>query len=289
MAEFLLRRDGYPAEPDNIFLADGASPAIQHCLRMLIRGPQDGILLPIPQYPLYSAAIQVFGGQIVGYELEEEADWSLNVAELDRRVAAARAAGTTIRALCVINPGNPTGQVLSYDNIRELVRWARRERVVLLADEVYQANIFGSRPFVSFKKVLRDLGEEAADVELFSFHTVSKGTSGECGGRGGFVEACNIHPDALAQLYKLFSINLSSNVNGQLLVGLMCNPPQPGDPSYALFKQETEAIATSHRKRAERLHRAFNSLEGISCRPVEVCGYEIDMQQPRLPRVCVHP
>lgn len=270
VAAFIERRDGYPAAGEHIFLSDGASPAIQNCLRMIIRDNKDGILLSVPQYPLYSASIQVFGGQIVGYELDEEHDWSLSVAELDRRLADARANGVTVRAMVIINPGNPTGQVLSYDNIRELVLWAVRERVVLLADEVYQVNIFGSRPFTSFRKVICDMGDAAKDIELLSFHTVSKGVTGECGHRGGYVEAFNIHPDALAQLYKLFSINLSSNVDGQVLVGLMCNPPREGDPSYDMYQKECAAVFDAHRRRAQRLFEAFNQLEGVTCRPVEV-------------------
>lgn len=273
VAAFIAARDGHPAEPDNIFLSDGAGPAIQHCLRMVIRDENDGILLSIPQYPLYSAAIQVFGGRIVGYELDEEHDWSLNVAELDRRVADARAQGVTVRAMVIINPGNPTGQVLSYDNMRELVLWAKRERVVLMADEVYQVNIFGSRPFTSFKKVVRDLGDEASSVELFSFHTVSKGVTGECGHRGGYVEATNIDADVMAQLYKLFSMNLSSNVDGQVLMGLMVNPPKEGDESYKQYLEETQGIYKAHRRRAQRLHEAFNKLEGVTCRSVEGALY----------------
>jgi aspartate/methionine/tyrosine aminotransferase len=270
VADFITARDGHPADAESVFLSDGAGPAIQHCLRMVIRDENDGILLSIPQYPLYSAAIQVFGGRIVGYELDEEHNWSLNVAELDRRVADARAQGVAVRAMVIINPGNPTGQVLSYDNMRELVLWARRERVVLMADEVYQVNVFGSRPFTSFKKVVCDLGEKARDVELFSFHTVSKGVTGECGHRGGYVEATNVDADVMGQLYKLFSMNLSSNVDGQVLMGLMVNPPKEGDPSYPQYLEETQGIFQAHRRRAQRLHEAFNKLQGVSCRAVEV-------------------
>ena len=99
----------------------------------------------------------------------------------------ARDAGTDVRAICVINPGNPTGQCLSSENIGEIIRFAHRNRLVILADEVYQTNVYDSKlPFTSFKKVLMELGLE--DVELFSFHSVSKGVVGECGRRGGYFE-----------------------------------------------------------------------------------------------------
>lgn len=72
--------------------------------------------------------------------------------------------------------GNPTGQCLTYENLQELIKFAYEEKVVLMADEVYQENIYqDERPFVSARKVLLELGEPyRSSVELLSFHTVSK-------------------------------------------------------------------------------------------------------------------
>jgi aspartate/methionine/tyrosine aminotransferase len=278
VAAFITNRDGHAADPRNVFLADGASPAIQNVLKMLIRDNEDAILLPIPQYPLYSAAVVALGGKVVGYELDESQDWALDIDNLSKRVASARQHGMTVRALCVINPGNPTGTLLSRENMESLVRWCVKEHVVLLADEVYQYNVYGSKPFISFKKVAVEMGEAAAGLEICSFHTVSKGVFGECGRRGGYVELFNIHPGAQAQLYKLFSVNLSANVDGQLMMGMMCNPPKEGDPSYPLYKSEVDAIFESLKRRALMASVAFNKLPFISCRLVEVgsacaCAY----------------
>ena len=135
-------------------------------------------MIPIPQYPLYSATIELLGGKQVDYYLEEEKEWALSVDELDRQYEAAVADGINVRALAVINPGNPTGQVMSYENIAEVVKWADRRDVVLLADEVYQVNVYDSdKQFHSFKKVVCDLGLK---VPLFSFHSVSKGVLVQC-------------------------------------------------------------------------------------------------------------
>jgi aspartate/methionine/tyrosine aminotransferase len=90
-----------------------------------------------------------------------------------------------VRALCIINPGNPTGQTLSFDAMKSIIEFCKKENVVLMADEVYQANIYThDLPFHSFKKVLKSMGKAYDDVELISFHSVSKGTIGECGRRG---------------------------------------------------------------------------------------------------------
>ena len=88
-----------------------------------------------------------------------------------------------------------------------------------MADEVYQNNVYkkSERPFHSFKKVMRSLGPEE-QLELFSFHSVSKGMIGECGRRGGYVECANIDEAVIEQLYKLGSISLCPTVQGQMTV-----------------------------------------------------------------------
>ena len=79
----------------------------------------------------------------------------------------------------VINPGNPTGQCLSYENQVEIVEFCREYGLVLLADEVYQANVYrAGRTFTSFKKVVRDLGRDYDDFSLFSMMSTSKGYYG---------------------------------------------------------------------------------------------------------------
>ena len=69
---------------------------------------------------------------------------------------------------------------------------------------------------MSCKKVMMDMGEPYSKHELLSFHTISKGALGECGLRGGYVEATNIHPGTIDQIYKIASINLSPNTTGQV-------------------------------------------------------------------------
>jgi glutamate--glyoxylate aminotransferase len=92
-----------------VFLTDGASVAVRMCLNALIRDGHDGILVPIPQYPLYSASIKLYGGSLVPYLLDEDKGWGMNVQELMRSVAKAKAEGIQTRGLVFINPGNPTG------------------------------------------------------------------------------------------------------------------------------------------------------------------------------------
>jgi len=91
-----------------------------------------------------------------------------------------RTQGITPRGLVVINPGNPTGQVLPRENIEEIIDFASRRNLLLLADEVYQENIYTpDKPFISFKKVKYEMGSSYRDLGLVSFHSTSKGLLGE--------------------------------------------------------------------------------------------------------------
>lgn len=81
-------------------------------------------------------------GKLLPYELDESSGWALNLESLSRQVANARGEGYSVRALVFINPGNPTGQCLDGDQVKALVRWSGQQKVVLLADEVYQELVY---------------------------------------------------------------------------------------------------------------------------------------------------
>lgn len=88
--------------------------------------------------------------------------------------------GRNINSMVVINPGNPTGQLLSEDNIKEIIKFSYDHKLFLLADEVYQGNIYTEKKkFVSFKKVLSEIGHPYNQICLASFHSISKGNIGE--------------------------------------------------------------------------------------------------------------
>jgi aspartate/methionine/tyrosine aminotransferase len=269
VAKFITERDGYAADPENIYLTQGASAGVQSILSIIVKDKSTGILIPTPQYPLYSATLSLLDATPVPYLLDESQDWSLNVADLEKSVSTARANGTDVRALVIINPGNPTGQCLSEENMREIIEFCYTQQIVLLADEVYQTNIYEpeARPFHSFKKVLMSMDSSFYDLELVSFHSISKGMIGECGRRGGYFEAHAIDPEVMGQIYKIASVSLCPNVHGQILVDLMCQPPKHGDPSFEKYNQEIGTIYSSLRRRSRKLEACFNSLEGVTCNP----------------------
>jgi aspartate/methionine/tyrosine aminotransferase len=264
VADFVHERDGIPADAEHVFLTDGASKGVQSVLRLVVDGPADGVMIPIPQYPLYSASLTLLGGTMVPYFLEESRDWSLSRQALETAHAEAAAKGIRVRAIAVINPGNPTGAVLDDSNVAMVLDFARAQGLSVLADEVYQENVYrpGDR-FVSFASVL--VGRGILDVPLFSFHSVSKGFFGECGHRGGYLECRNVPPDVMAEIEKLQSVALCANSAGQLVTWIMVRPPRPGEPSFALFDRERRAILESLKHRAALLERGLNAIPGIQC------------------------
>jgi aspartate/methionine/tyrosine aminotransferase len=272
VADFIQKRDGIPADPEAIYLTDGASKGVQAALRLLISGPNDGIMIPIPQYPLYSATLTLYEGKQVGYYLDENHDWKLSKAMLEESFHEAKKYGVNLRAICVLNPGNPTGSVLDRDNISMIIDFAREHGLSILADEVYQENIYiPGDEFISFAKVMSEKGE--TDVSLFSFHSCSKGFLGECGQRGGYMEIRNIPADVAAQITKLQSVSLCSNLTGQVAVYCMVSPPEQGSPSHALYVSERDAILNELKKRAVILAEALNNIDGIECNAVAGAMY----------------
>lgn len=175
VADFIEQRDGHPAYQGDIFLTNGASSAIDMILSALISCNHDAIMIPIPQYPIYSALITHKGGHQVGYELDESRGWGVTREELDKRLDNAKASGLNIKGMALINPGNPTGQVMTRQDLEVVCIFCAENGIVLLADEVYQRNVYvDDKKFVSTKKVALET-PGCDNLQLVSFHSTSKG------------------------------------------------------------------------------------------------------------------
>ncbi|KAJ6597547.1 pyridoxal phosphate-dependent transferase [Mycena vulgaris] len=260
----ILERDGFPASPDNIFLTGGASAGVSLLINMLITDPTSGILIPIPQYPLYTATLAQHHGRPIPYYLDESSGWSTSIESINAGLEAAHSEGAVPKALVIINPGNPTGALLSAETMAALVRLCEEHSLVLLADEVYQSNLHqpATHPFTSFKKVVSEL---QSPVPLVSFHSISKGVSGECGRRGGYFELTNFPADVRALVHKLVSVGLWPPLPGQIGVDCMVRPPAVGAPSRALWEQETAAIHGALAERTRLMAARLSALPGVSC------------------------
>jgi alanine transaminase len=273
VGKYIADRDGHPAFEGDIFLTDGASSAIEMVLNALIAHDTDAIMTPIPQYPIYSALITRLGGRKIGYELDESQGWGISREELEKRLAEARDRGLLIKGLAMINPGNPTGQVMKREDIETICTFCVDNGIVLLADEVYQRNVYAlDREFISAKKVAVET-PGCEHLELVSFHSTSKGLIGECGRRGGYMELHGIDPYVHSQIYKLASSGLCSGVAGQIMTSLMVNGPKEGGESYDKFAEEERTIFESLARRAKTIVEGLNKIDGIDCEKAEGAMY----------------
>jgi alanine transaminase len=212
--------------------------------------------------------LSVLDARVVPYYLDEASAWGTSLDTIKTSYDKAIAEGTDVKAIVIINPGNPTGGSLSAEDIKSVLEFAAEKKLVVMADEVYQTNVFIGK-FISFKKALRDLQKAEPgkfdDIELASLHSVSKGMVGECGHRGGYFELVGFDPEVAAEIYKFISIQLCPPVLGQCIVEVMVNPPKEGEPSYELYKKEYDGIFGDLKERAYALFEAFKQMEGVEC------------------------
>ncbi|MEA2599901.1 MAG: alanine-synthesizing transaminase [Acidobacteriota bacterium] len=144
-----------------VFIGHGASEPIELLLTALLE-PGEGVLVPSPGYPLYSAVLAKVGGRPVPYDLDESNGWQPDLAHIERQVDA----GT--RAIVVINPNNPTGSVADRETLEVLLEIAARHQLLVLSDEIYDRMLIdGDTGFVSTAS-LRD------DVPVATFAGLSK-------------------------------------------------------------------------------------------------------------------
>lgn len=272
VSDFLLKRDGFDEEIENIYLTGGASSGISLLFQVLLRPQRDGLLIPIPQYPLYSATTALLDVASLDYKLNANEHWDPSLSGIKARIDEARSKGIDPRAIVVINPGNPTGACMTREQITHMIELAYREGLAIFADEVYQDNVYQhERPFVSFRQVLLDMGKSAnaqereisETVELVSLHSISKGMNGECGRRGGFFVLNNFDPEVEAQINKIASVGLCPPTQGQIGVDLMVCPPKPGEPSYELWHQQMQKIHHTLHEHSKLIAGTLDKLKGV--------------------------
>nr|XP_023687976.1 alanine aminotransferase 1-like [Paramormyrops kingsleyae] len=273
VSDFITRRDGgVPASPENILISSGSQTALMFVLSLLVHGEgsaQTGVAFPVPTYSSFAMALDELGAEMVPYYLCEEEGWALRVEEL-RRAVRASGLHCTPRVLYVINPSNPTGNVQSRKIIEEVIRFAAEEKLVIMADEVYQDTVHEEGiDFVSYKRVLFELGPPYSEsVQLASFHSVSKGFMGECGLRSGYVELVNLDPAVMEQACKWLSAGSCSAVTGQIALNIMVDPPRPGDPSYTMYSQEVKFKKDTLTCNVRRVQEVLEDIPGFTCQAV---------------------
>src|SRR5215469_16903157 len=135
VARWYAARGVAGAGPDDVFLGNGVSELIVMALQGLL-DPGDEVLIPSPDYPLWTGAVGLCGGRAVHYRCDEQARWAPDLDHVAAQVTA------RTRALVIINPNNPTGAVYSPDTLAGLLEVARRNQLLVLSDEIYDQIIY---------------------------------------------------------------------------------------------------------------------------------------------------
>ena len=147
-------------EIDDIYLGNGVSELITIAMQALINDG-DEILIPAPDYPLWTASVSLSGGNPVHYLCDEAADWFPSITDIESKI------NQRTRAIVVINPNNPTGAVYSREILLELVALARKHKLIIFADEIYSKIIYDEAVFTP-------LASLSDDVFTVSFNGLSK-------------------------------------------------------------------------------------------------------------------
>lgn len=147
-------------EIDDIYLGNGVSELILMTMQALLNN-DDEILVPAPDYPLWTAAVTLSGGKAVHYRCDEQSDWFPDVADMESKIT------DKTRGLVVINPNNPTGAVYSKEVLEQIVELARRHNLIIYADEIYSKILYDDAEFIPMARL-------APDLVCISFNGLSK-------------------------------------------------------------------------------------------------------------------
>jgi len=191
---------------DDVYLGNGASELIVMAMNALLNDG-DEVLLPAPDYPLYTAAVSLSSGRPVHYLCDEKNDWLPDIADIRAKITP------RTKAIVVINPNNPTGALYPESILREIVQVAREHELIVFADEIYDKTLFDGNTHTSIASL-------ADDVFFVTFNGLSKNYR-SCGYRAGWmvVSGEKKHAkDYIEGLNMLASMRLCANTPGQLAI-----------------------------------------------------------------------
>ena len=134
---------------DDIIMGNGVSELIVMAMQALL-DPKDEILIPSPDYPLWTAAVSMGGGTPIHYRCDEADDWQPDIADIEAKITA------STRGIVIINPNNPTGAVYSEDTLKKLVALAEKHNLVVFADEIYDRIVYDDAIHIPLASLVTD-------------------------------------------------------------------------------------------------------------------------------------
>ncbi|KAL1429218.1 hypothetical protein MTO96_016549 [Rhipicephalus appendiculatus] len=202
------------------------------------------------------------------YYLDEDCNWTHNLSWMQETLDSSRK-HCTPRLLLLVNPSNPPGTVLSEKELEEIIQFAYKNQLIILADEIFEHNVYSNkRPFYSMRKIIDAMGAPYTRIPVVTFSSISKGFAAEGGLQAGYLEAVNLDQVDQRNLEHLMEEILPPMLS-QVALDCFVKPPRPGEPSYELYAKEKAFILNSLAERAELTVERLNAIEGIHCSPVQ--------------------
>ena len=233
-------------EPNDVYLGNGVSELIPMTLQALCE-TDDEILVPMPDYPLWTASVALSGGKPVHYLCDKENNWYPDLEDIKSKITS------RTKGIVVINPNNPTGSVYPRHILQQIVDVAREHELVVFTDEIYEKIIYDGAEAINLATLTGD------DVLCLTFSGLSKAYR-VCGYRAGWVAITGPKHEAanyIEGITLLASMRLCSNVPAQHAIQTALGGYQSIDalvaPGGRLHEQRDVA------------YRMLNEIDGISC------------------------
>ncbi|MFT6880520.1 MAG: alanine-synthesizing transaminase [Arcticibacterium sp.] len=230
---------------DDIFIGNGVSELIVMCMQALLN-QGDEILIPSPDYPLWTTAVGLSGGKAVHYICDEQTDWNPDVNDMRSKVTS------KTKAIVLINPNNPTGAVYEKDVLEEIVALAAEKNLIVFSDEIYDKILYDGYKHIP----IASLSDE---VFFMTFGGISKNYRA-AGFRGGWVIASGAKDKAksyLEGINLLASMRLCANVPTQYAI----------QTALGGYQSIDDLVANDGRLKTQRdlIHYKLTDIPGITC------------------------
>ena len=229
---------------NDIYTGNGVSELITMAMQGLLNNG-DEILVPMPDYPLWTAAITLAGGTAVHYICDEEADWYPDIEDIKKKVTP------NTKGIVVINPNNPTGALYSDELLKEIVEIARQNGLIIFADEIYDRLVFEGEKHTAIASLAPDLltvcfNGLSKSHKVAGFRAGWMCLAGDKSKAKGYIEGLNM----------LSTMRLCSNVPAQSIIQTALGGIQTGD---ALFQPGGRIY-----EQRDFIYEALNSIPGVS-------------------------
>lgn len=230
---------------DDVYLGNGASELITMSMNALLNSG-DEVLIPAPDYPLWTASVTLSGGKAVHYICDEQSDWYPDLDDIRRKITP------KTKGLLIINPNNPTGALYPREVLEGLVQIAREHGLIVFADEIYDKTLFDGNTHTSIASL-------ADDVLFVTFNGLSKNYR-SCGYRAGWMIVSGDKRRAagyIEGLNMLASMRLCANTPGQLAI----------QTALGGYQSINDLVAPGGRlcRQRDLAHRLLSEIPGVSC------------------------